>query len=150
MHGGSNGWRVVTEPDAMHQVLTVLDARIRVLEVRLAHEMRLKDDLRAQQVAIHVQEEELIASLQERSAAAPASFRQGEMRLQKLVMDQRALQPVLARAAIQRADLQEQLRQALRQRLGVTHHLARQPVPDRSDEAETLALRLLFEMRKTR
>lgn len=91
--------------DGISKLTEVLDVRIAALESRLAAGVRLKHELRSRQVAITSQAQELAATLQERSTVSPTSFAFEELRLQKLAVDQQRLQPVLAKAAIQRLSL---------------------------------------------
>ena len=64
-------------------------------------------------------------TLQSHSVNQPALFRVGELRLRKLVEDQRRLQTVLAKAALQRSLVHDQLRATLRQRLVLTVQIER-------------------------
>ncbi|MFA8386132.1 MAG: hypothetical protein ACEPO2_10950 [Pelagibaca sp.] len=128
------------------KVLQVLAARVQFLEARLAAELVLKQELRSRQVAITDQEHELGASLQERSASQPASFRFGELRLQKLMDDQRRMQPVLAKAAIQRVHVQEQLKVALQQKLALSLRLEQLANDAATSEGDPMLVQ--FEMKK--
>ena len=130
----------------MSKVLGVLELRVQFLEARLATELVLKQELRLRQVAITDQEQDLGGSLQERSAAQPAAFRFGELRLHKLMDDQRRLQPVLAKAAIQRVNVQEQLKVALRQKLALSLRLEQLANDAATSEGDPLLVQ--FEMKK--
>lgn len=130
----------------MSKVLGVLELRVQFLEARLATELVLKQELRLRQVAITDQEQDLGDSLQERSAAQPAAFRFGELRLHKLMDDQRRLQPVLAKAAIQRIHVQEQLKVALRQKLALSLRLEQLANDAATSEGDPLLVQ--FEMKK--
>lgn len=115
----------MTVDDRMSSVLAVLDARVQLLESRFAAEMRVKEELRSKQIAIAEQEQELMLTLQSNSVNQPALFRVGELRLRKLVEDQRRLQTVLAKAALQRSLVQDQLRATLRHSLALTVQIER-------------------------
>lgn len=115
----------MTVDDRMSSVLAVLDARVQLLESRFAAEMRVKEELRSKQITIAEQEQELMMTLQSNSVNQPALFRVGELRLRKLVEDQRRLQTVLAKAALQRSLVHDQFRATLRQRLALTVQIER-------------------------
>ncbi len=132
--------------NGISKVLKVLESRFQSLEARLATELVMKQELRSRQVAITEQEQDLGASLQERSAADPAAFRFGELRLHKLMDDQRRLQPVLAKAAIQRGHVQEQLKMALRQKLALSLRLEQLANDAATSEDDPLLVQ--FEMKK--
>ncbi len=121
----SKTWSRMTVDDRMSSVLAVLDARVQLLESRFAAEMRVKEELRSKQITIAEQEQELMMTLQSNSVNQPALFRVGELRLRKLVEDQRRLQTVLAKAALQRSLVHDQLRATLRQRLALTVQIER-------------------------
>ena len=107
----------MTDLASLRRALDVLDARIKVLELKLKHEMSLKKQLRRNQVMIAQQEQELIGSLHEVATADPRKFAFLDLRLRKLVNDQRELLPVLASAAIDRYNVQDTLKRILQQRL---------------------------------
>lgn len=119
----SKTWSRMTVDDRMSSVLAVLDARVQLLESRFAAEMRVKEELRSKQITIA--EQELMLTLQSNSVNQPALFRVGELRLRKLVEDQRRLQTVLAKAALQRSLVHDQLRATLRQKLALTVQIER-------------------------
>ena len=110
----------MAEDDRFSRVLAVLDAKVGLLESRHAKEMTIRTQLRAKQLAIVEQEDELMLTLQADSVRQPAMFRYGELRLRKLMDDQSSLQTILAKAALQRGDVHEELRAVLRQRLALT------------------------------
>ena len=134
--------------DGTSKIQEVLDAKVRLLEARYAVEMRIKKELRAKQVAIADQEKELAETLQASSIKQPTSFRFGELRLHKLVQDQRRLQPVLAKAAIQRDRVQDQLKAALRQRLALDLIAAQRTEEVSQPHVTTQEALLIFEMMK--
>ncbi|MDP4990713.1 MAG: hypothetical protein NWQ37_05850 [Marivita lacus] len=136
----------MVKDNGISKVLKVLESRVQSLEARLATELVMKQELRSRQVAITEQEQELGASLQERSVADPAAFRFGELRLHKLMDDQRRLQPVLAKAAIQRGHVQEQLKMALRQKLALSLRLEQLANDAATSEDDPLLVQ--FEMKK--
>ena len=115
----------MTERDQMSRILAVLDERVQLLELRFATEMHIKQRLRAKQLAIAEQEQDLTLTLQSSSVNQPALFRVGELRLRKLVEDQRRLQPVLAKAALQRSLVRDQLSATLKQRLALSLQIER-------------------------
>jgi hypothetical protein len=150
MHVASRrGWRVADD-DKLTRVLEVMDARVQLFRSNLASELRLKDELRAQQVAITRQEDTLIACLSEQSVQQPATFKARELRLQKLVEDQLRLQPVLARAAIQRTHTQDQLSAALRQKLAIELGIERRDRDEARSSVYSAGDQLLFERNKRR
>ncbi len=128
----------------------VLDARVQLLEARLATEMRLKRELRSTQIAISEQGDALAASLQEHAAKQPQAFHFHEAHLHKLAEDQRRLQPLLAKAALQRLLVQDRLKAALRQRLSLALYLDRKASEARSRDGEERAAQVVFEMMKRR
>lgn len=136
----------MVKDNGISKVLDVLESRVQLLEARLATELVLKQELRLRQVMITEQEQDLGASLQERSAAQPSAFRFGELRLHKLMDDQRRLQPVLAKAAIQRVHVQDQLKLALRQKLALSLRLEQLANDAAKPEGDPLLLQ--FEMKK--
>ncbi len=135
---------------SLGKALVILDARAQALELMLADEMKMKVALRAKQVAITDQENDLLASLQEHAATDPASFRFRELRLRKLADDQRRLQPVLAKAAIQRQKVQIALKSILRKRLGLTLQLEKLDAHAPVFHSEEERAHVLFEISKRR
>lgn len=132
----------------LRKALEVLDTRVQALEALLAHELRIKDDLRSRQNAITNQGRALVSCLQEKAATEPTSFRFHELRLRKLVEDQRNLQPTLAKAAIQRQKVQKTLQSLLRQRLGLSLQLDKMTSKKTLFQTEEERLQVLFEMKK--
>ncbi|MCR9109163.1 hypothetical protein [Marivita sp. XM-24bin2] len=128
----------------------VLDARVQLLEARLATELRLKRELRSKQIAITEQGDALSASLQENATKQPHAFHFHEAYLHKLAEDQRRLQPILAQAALQRLHVQDRLKDALRQRLGLTLYLDRKANDARSRDDDENGAQVLFELMKRR
>lgn len=150
MHVASRrGWRVADD-DKLTRVLQVMDAQVQLFRSNLASELRLKDELRAQQVAITRQKDTLIACLSERSVQQPATFKARELRLQKLVEDQLKLQAVLARAAMQRTHTQDLLSAALRQKLAIEQGIERRDRDEALSSVYSGGDQLLFEMNKRR
>lgn len=136
--------------DKLTKILRVLDARVLMMQAKMSRELHLKDELRARQLAIVAQEESLISGLAARAVHRPTEFRYGEIRLQKLASDQRRLQPVLAQAALQRARVQDDLKAALRQKLGVEFAQKRRAEIAARSRIGTGAEQVLFEMQKGR
>lgn len=140
----------MTSEQQVEKVLEVLEARVRLYQSRMSTELRVKHDLRAKQLAIVAQENDLLSCLEERSTEAPILFRYSKIRLKKLLDDQRNLQPVLAKAAIQRSLVQDHLTAALRQKLATECQLKRREsdliLPQSRAELE----HTLFEMQKCR
>ena len=140
----------MTSSEGLKQALGVLDARVQALETMLAREMKIKDELRSRQVAILDQENALAATLQENAAIDPTSFRFLELRLRKLSNDQRRLQPVLAKSAMQRHSVQAALRTLMRQRLGLALQIEKQNAQDPVFQTEEERAHVVFEMQKRR
>ncbi|WP_299786496.1 hypothetical protein [uncultured Marivita sp.] len=136
------------ETESLRKALGVLEARVQALEVMLTHEMRIKAELRSRQVAITEQEHELSASLQEDAAIDPASFRFRELRLRKLSNDQRRLQPALAKAAMQRRQVEGTLKAMMRQRLGLALQIEKREARLPVFQTEEERAQILFEMKK--
>lgn len=134
--------------DGISKLTEVLDVRIAALESRLAAGVRLKHELRSRQVAITSQAQELAATLQERSTVSPTSFAFEELRLQKSAVDQQRLQPVLAKAAIQRRGVQDQLRSALRQRLALRMYCERKAEDLAKPQSGASQSQILFELKQ--
>lgn len=134
----------------LRQALEVLDARVQAIETLMARELHLRDELRARQTAITHQERALAGSLNEMAASDPASFRFHELRIAKLSEDQRQLQPSLAKAAIQRRNVQDVLRSLLRQRLGLQLQIKKMSETKKVFQTEQERQHLLFEMQKRR
>jgi len=130
------------------RVLEVLDARARMLEMMLSREQQQKEHLRSRQLEITRQEQDLATSLQEVAAADPTSFRFRELRLRKLIDDQRRLQPTLAKAAIQRETIKDALKTVLQQRMGVALLAEKQAAQQPVFQSEEEQAQVLFEMSK--
>ncbi|MGJ8603546.1 MAG: hypothetical protein ACSHXH_05410 [Marivita sp.] len=140
----------MTSSEGLNKALGVLDARVQALETMLAREMKIKDELRSRQVAILDQENALAATLQENAAIDPTSFRFLELRLRKLSNDQRRLQPVLAKSAMQRHSVQAALKTLMRQRLGLALQIEKQNAQDPVFQTEEERAHVVFEMQKRR
>lgn len=132
------------------KVLEVLDARVRMLEVMLSREQTQKAALRSRQVEITRQEQDLARSLQEVAAAEPTSFRYRELRLRKLIEDQRRLQPTLAKAAIQREAIKGALKTVIQQRMGVALQAEKDADRNPVFQSEDDHAQILFELSKRR
>lgn len=132
----------------LRQVLDVLDARVQKLEAMLAQERRLRADLRARQLEIVSQGDDIAGSMHETSAVDPSAFRYRELRLRKLVEDQRRLQPNLAKAAMQREAVKDALKTALKQRMGVALQLEKLSEQPPVFQTEDEQAQVLFEMSK--
>lgn len=140
----------MTTERSLDQVLDVLEARVQLLRAKMSTEMRLKDDLRARQLAIVEQEEDVIDCLADHSVEQPTLFKLGELRLKKLVEDQHQLQAVLAKAGIQRLHVQDQLREALRRKLATEFARAKLEKNDPTAHSAEWNAQVLFELRKRR
>jgi hypothetical protein len=68
--------------------------------------------------------------------------------LQKLAVDQQRLQPVLAKAAIQRRGVQDQLRSALRQRLALRMYCERKAEDLAKPQSGASQSQILFELKQ--
>lgn len=140
----------MTAEDPIGKIVKILEMRVQVFQSRMASELRSRDLLRAQQLAIISQEDELVSCLSQRSVEQPMLFRHGEIRLEKLLEDQRRLQPVLARAAIQRTHVQDHLKDALRQKLAMEFALKRREREKSPPASRSSGDHVLFEMQKRR
>jgi hypothetical protein len=134
----------------LRQALEVLDARVQAIEALMARELHLRDELRSRQTAITQQERALASSLNEMAASDPASFRVHELRIKRLSEDQRQLQPSLAKAAIQRQNVQDVLKSLLRQRLGLQIQIEKMSETKKVFQTEQERQHALFEMQKRR
>lgn len=140
----------MTGTTSLRKALGVLDARVQALEVVLARELKIRAELRSRQVAISDQEQEIMASLQEDAVADPATFRFHELRLRKLSEDQRRLQPVLAKAALHRRNVEDTLKALMRQRLGLALQIEKHEARPKVFQTEEERAQVLFEMKKRR
>lgn len=140
----------MTDLASLRRALDVLDARIKVLELKLKHEMSLKKQLRRNQVMIAQQEQELIGSLHEVATADPRKFAFLDLRLRKLVNDQRELLPVLASAAIDRHNVQDTLKRILQQRLVLSLQIEKLEKRKPIFQTEAERTLVLFELGKRR
>lgn len=140
----------MTSERQLEKVLEVLEARVRLYQSRMSFELRVKQDLRAKQLAIVAQENDLLSCLEERFTHASILFRYGKIRLKKLSDDQRNLQPILAKAAIKRSLVQDHLTKALRQKLATECEL-KQRESDRARPVSRAEFEhILFEMHRLR
>jgi CBS-domain-containing membrane protein len=130
------------------KVLEVLDARVQKLEALLAKEQRLRADLRERQLEIVSQEHEVAVSIHETSAEDPSAFRYHDLRLRKLVEEQRRLQPTLAKAAMQREAVKDALKTVLKQRMGVALQLEKLSEDASAFQSEDERAAVLFELSK--
>lgn len=140
----------MTSEQQVAKLLEVLEARVRLYQSKMSTELRVKHDLRAKQLAIVAQENDLLSCLEERPTEAPILFRYSKITLKKLLDDQRNLQPVLAKAAIQRSLVQDHLTRALRQKLATECQLKRRESDRIRPRSRAELEHTLFEMQKCR
>ncbi|MFP7569304.1 hypothetical protein [Marivita sp. S2033] len=134
--------------DGLKKALDALDARVERLGAALAQERRQKDRLAAQQSAILQQEQLLARTLNDNLASEPSISRFYELRLRRLSVERRQLQPSVKKAELQGRAVEHALKDALRKRLGVSILLEdlEKKQPDLESEADRAYA--LFEMKK--
>ncbi|MCK0151404.1 hypothetical protein MWU54_15285 [Marivita sp. S6314] len=114
----------MTPERKLKDILRVLELQLTQVEARLAQQQRRNADLRDQQLAIIEQKDSILMSAAESCARQPSVFAYQQSRLKKLTRDLEALQPEMAQAAMARLSAEEEVRSALRERIGVQQQLS--------------------------